>query len=564
MDALLKSFVDKVHVHATVPSDESHENGDCIARHLIPVLTSTATIDVKSKALCTLSFLKYDDAAARAIRNDGGILGTLKFMLSNAPEKVSSDCILHACDVLSVADADFLQQTMSTLTLEPPMPVVLNWCSSLPCNRPNNLLAFVSLCAENEDLLKELKKHNPIEWINDYVTAWKDSFKPEEILFAIKSSFVLFGSSGFMFKRWWRGSGSFLMDAFCRYSLDHPRRMTPVIEIIYIFTSHLPWTTIIPLTTRMLDALSEEISDAAAVSKMISILHNESVLSRCIQHDILTSILFARGTEGFLAMNLPGRQDFCDYMVRAAYDRKNTQKMATKEMFDTLYRVNDAPTRTKRALLYALGVERESICSNFSNLLMDNHDASSHLDCVTNLDSLLCEHFEFIAANPQCVTGDVMICGHPPHLLFHCIEDLIGKAPLDKTLTGVCIRKFLRNSIVDIQNNGNNTHGTLLYLSHIKNIYGIHNVRWVDPPPRDRMMGSTCPITLEVMHCPVVASDGNTYDIRGILCLLRQTNPRSPLTRKPLERSVIFNRSLQHFEEHMSREKFLRCAQSEC
>lgn len=554
MDALLKSFVDKVHVHATVPNSDLPEGGECIARHLIPVLTSaTATIDVKGKALCTLSFLRYDDATARAIRNDGGILGTLKFMLTYSPEKVPKDFILHACDVLSVADAPSLQKSMSALASETPMPVLLKWCSLLPCNCPNNLLAFVSLCAENDDLLKELKKCNPIDWINDYIASWRDNLKPLEILFAIKSSFVLFGSSVLMFKRWWRGSGSFLMDAFCKYSLQHPGELTPVIEIIFIFTSHLPRSTVIPLTQCMLDALSKEVVDAATVTKLISILYNESISSRCLRHESLTSVFFERGVAYFMSMSLIEREDFCEYMILAVYARKSAQRMATEDMFATLYDLKDEPTRTKRALLYALGVESGSIGPRFSSLLMDNHDASPHADCVTNLDSILCEHFENMVSNPGCVARDVFIGGTPPHLLFHCIEDLIGSASLDKTRIGVRIRKYLRNTIVDIQNNGNATHGTLLYLSHIRSTYGIHNVRWVEPPQRDRMVGSTCPITLETMHCPVVASDGFTYDIRGILCLLRQTNPRSPITREPLEPRLVFNRSLQHFEEHMSR-----------
>jgi hypothetical protein len=47
-----------------------------------------------------------------------------------------------------------------------------------------------------------------------------------------------------------------------------------------------------------------------------------------------------------------------------------------------------------------------------------------------------------------------------------------------------------------------------------------------------------CPITLQIMTDPVIGSDGRTYERTAILQWLR-TNPHSPITREPMNRSAL-------------------------
>jgi len=68
-----------------------------------------------------------------------------------------------------------------------------------------------------------------------------------------------------------------------------------------------------------------------------------------------------------------------------------------------------------------------------------------------------------------------------------------------------------------------------------------------------------CPITFDKLRDPVVASDGNTYERHAIQAVLQSPNPRSPLTREPLESIVFPNRALKkRIEEH--EEEVLRIA----
>ena len=63
----------------------------------------------------------------------------------------------------------------------------------------------------------------------------------------------------------------------------------------------------------------------------------------------------------------------------------------------------------------------------------------------------------------------------------------------------------------------------------------------------------SCPITLALMKDPVVASDGHPYE-RAALHLHMQRDPRSPITREPLNAAVFPNRVLLHVlrQHHLS------------
>ena len=98
------------------------------------------------------------------------------------------------------------------------------------------------------------------------------------------------------------------------------------------------------------------------------------------------------------------------------------QTSISKDIYEAFYvgLVDDA-TRKKRALLYTLGVSTRHLKSQFENLLKDNQEPD------TELDSVLCAHFEEMITNPRFVLDDGIVrYGEPPHLLFHCIENLIG------------------------------------------------------------------------------------------------------------------------------------------
>lgn len=60
-----------------------------------------------------------------------------------------------------------------------------------------------------------------------------------------------------------------------------------------------------------------------------------------------------------------------------------------------------------------------------------------------------------------------------------------------------------------------------------------------------------CPLTLELMSDPVVASDGHSYERKAIEAVLLRESPTSPLTREDLLPSLVPNHALRkRIEEH--------------
>jgi len=66
-----------------------------------------------------------------------------------------------------------------------------------------------------------------------------------------------------------------------------------------------------------------------------------------------------------------------------------------------------------------------------------------------------------------------------------------------------------------------------------------------------------CPLTLEIMDDPVIASDGHTYERHAIL---QTRNSLSPMTREPIDKTkLIPNRALknaiQRYNEENEKQK---------
>jgi hypothetical protein len=64
---------------------------------------------------------------------------------------------------------------------------------------------------------------------------------------------------------------------------------------------------------------------------------------------------------------------------------------------------------------------------------------------------------------------------------------------------------------------------------------------------------ASCPITLEAMHFPVLASDGNSYELDAIMKHITSSSSTSPLTREEMRPFYYFNASLYRTEASLFR-----------
>ena len=163
------------------------------------------------------------------------------------------------------------------------------------------------------------------------------------------------------------------------------------------------------------------------------------------------------------------------------------------------------------------------------------------------LDRTLCEVFERIRERPEHVCFPLRVHGSPSALLFHVI-DLVAPPPLVSTTAfAERVREYLTEEI--LSGRSLETSGDLQYCEDLRTRYALDDVR----VPRDTHDATeserfaacvpTCPITLQRMHCPVIASDGHTYELVALARSVRNgAGVTSPPTREDLQSWVVFNR----------------------
>ena len=149
-----------------------------------------------------------------------------------------------------------------------------------------------------------------------------------------------------------------------------------------------------------------------------------------------------------------------------------------------------------------------------------------------SLDDVICSHFEAIMKDPHLILQNVRLVGTPlsSSLLFHTIHLLFRRSTrfpkLDKAL-----RSFL---IEQVALHKEHYH----YCCQISRDFDLNLTLEEHFQPVFR---AECPITMQCMHMPVVASDGNTYEAAAIIQHLHQQH-RSPLTREELSDLIVYNR----------------------
>lgn len=169
-------------------------------------------------------------------------------------------------------------------------------------------------------------------------------------------------------------------------------------------------------------------------------------------------------------------------------------------------------------------------------------------DCPESdaLDEVLWNLFlQGFSKDPCRMVEPFTIHGKPPRLLLHLARDLLGDsigAPRRKsnkrhTRTERVIMNTLQGQVEEaIQEGG----VSALHAREVAAHFGI------EYEPQEEEMDSeiTCPITLVHMHCPVILSDGHTYELAAIVRCTSTTFPWiSPVTREELEPWMVYNRA---------------------
>lgn len=553
MNALLKSFVNKVHLHAT--ASEVCEDAEEVVKYLLPVLSCSGEMEVKVRALYTLSRVHHRTESSLRHDPSGAVLdAVLDFVAGNRPSGVPSPCIRDVCDLVLAAELAVVRDACSQRG-EQIVSTLWTWFSSAP---PDRFFPFVSLCtvAELDEGVHTIRN------MDRYIRCWGSGISRsiEHTLLAIRVAVPLLGTED-AFEVWWRTSGHDLCETYSRFaSVIDGTADTTATDVLLMVTEHVPFDTPIPLCvpSQIMDACCNDVlrkddvedglvSSVEKVSRLLA--QNRSLQAQFLAHEAFVVRYCHTVLERFQTLNPVARNTALDLLTAVA---TVGNILIQEDVIDALYRLDDHETAYRRSLLFAYGMPTSRVVGEFARLLSFCEQGSDEND--TSLDCVLCNHFDTLVEQPRHVVG-VDVDGNARHVLFHCISNLLGDVPLGTSYVSNMMRTFLEDGIASVWEQSR-SRGTLLYIEHLRNTYDLtggsesgglpEEDRWRMITPKYCI--PTCPITLEAMHCPVVASDGHTYELSAIAKVLRGTG-KSPLTREELRPWVVFNRAMHSADE---------------
>lgn len=122
--------------------------------------------------------------------------------------------------------------------------------------------------------------------------------------------------------------------------------------------------------------------------------------------------------------------------------------------------------------------------------------------------------------------------------LLHTLDVVLGSTPVPES--------SLRTAVIEYLQSARERYSSPMVKRYIHDhcvAYGIETDERFDEPCSSNSV--TCPISLDVFRCPVVASDGYSYELASLL-RYAWTAPSfsSPMTREPLSSTVTYNRTL--------------------
>lgn len=264
-------------------------------------------------------------------------------------------------------------------------------------------------------------------------------------------------------------------------------------------------------------------------------------------------------------------------------------------LVERLYRTDDEPTRLCRGALLSMCGATEHVLPHLGALLrccFEEEEAEARTPSAQRSSppstitpaALLRAHVEThvvaVAQQPALLAWPLDVQGDAGSLLV-ALADTFLDGPAPAVLTAAARRQLAAPSErSDASLSGRVAHlllsaaktlrgstephcGAEGYCRHLISLLGLDDDAARRSSPllgdTDHTLSSLladcvafCPISLQPMHCPVVASDGNTYELRCLVSLFRAAQggspPPSPLTRAPLTPLVTFNRQLVQTE----------------
>lgn len=544
MNALVESFVNKVCTHVTT-SDTSDINA---IEHLVPMIRTSTPIPVVQKIMSTLCHLSNSNM--ETLGSNSILKRIVYYVLHTSIYDMPLDLVDNICEILYFTDSTTLNTVMSQYKRS---IKVYNHCIRILLglhikgSSLNLLFSFVGKLNAQRDTLEELVQHIPVLTTLITQDALFEEQNVEWIVLAFKELIHIVSHNKNLTLTFWKEIGQLMMQAIGLYrerELIHSTILTDSIHNLlkYHDDVNLSFVSDPAICQGICKDLNEIGTDV-----ILKLTDSMSVCPTLVEHMIsmnwkdLMSTFYVKYLEGFYTLSASGKKGGLVYiqnMDRAVLMHSLGDGIS---LHRALFSLKDEDTLLSRCYIYSNNTDTTDLVWDMKSLLRINGEREFIL-----LDISLEAHFDKIVKSQlQMLDVHCVISGSlNGDILFHLFEYVMGNRSLTTGGVDTAMKKYLIRSIVKAREYL--TYGMEKYCMYINETYQLEIDTHIPPLYWTEHLTTTCPISLDAIHCPVSASDGHTYELEFIMRHFEKTSGvcTSPMNRSPLVGILFANRCL--------------------
>lgn len=546
MDALLQSFVRKVHTHSlTAPQDVATIDS---VHHLLSVISRpNLCSSVAVSALGAIhSAVEYDPSSFLACDGPSVVLAVDHESLPHEAKM----CIVR---ILALLDDVTLVDGIRRIGAPWVVPRVMTLHTSMGEAGAHRSFELAEQLLIHGETRGPLLACRPItHFMQLMTTSLLDHPSSSHRALNVINGLVHTRCEA---QQFWRQGGSFLIQAIVR----HRKNGVPTHGLLKAVSNIAAMDVSLAneslaVTEDLALIFMAELDEGTDVQHFIDLTSLPGIGQRLMAYPVVLQhyVVFLLQTLGDHTPDDKLCRALCQLNVMIPMDRANISFQVQHHIYRIFgttcssHRETSLETRIQAAIAVCKSSITESVARIFPSLL----------EMVTaeqvELDVEMLHHVECMIDDPAVVVRPLRVHGHTGDVLFHTMPLIVGKGAVLTTSskTSTRLRQHLEAHVRSVLGEPHPHPALVLYCRELIQTHGLDIDAVPEVPPHP--CTATCPVTMEHMHCPVAASDGHTYELQALVEVHRNRSigdgARSPMTRESLESWVVYNRRLVETE----------------
>lgn len=545
MEALVRSFVKNVHKRVTTMDSVDAllhlPEYDVVIRNLLPMLHTGTAPDVVEKILvCLVESIHHMPAC---FDECGGLRKMLRFMAVYPKETLGEVARLHACRIVgSVPSLSLAEAAAHDCSI---ISNLVQWHLSLKEAAFYNLFTLVEALCFHPQTRREI-----VTAVSPYAQLLESSIHHVAVSKLDCATVLRVLVKLLRIHNTEHGMDESVLDTFCASPLEAVIRATVqhkldtdsyLLDLLYFLSEHKKLDSVLcnlkGISSGIFEIIGMNMIRCAEDYNAVCLMCDERFLSHATRHSTFVATFLFSLLKHYNDLKSRRRNAlqvcYCMAMENAWFPLRHLIE---------LYQLPEDEYLIDRVSVASIGMSTWRIVPHFDKILnIVKHCPTD--GSVSLVDETLHRHFQSMVKTPFHILGELNVHGQgSTNLLFHTILSVITTVPLCTPKLSVAVKDFLCDSIQKLPRDV--SFSTTRYCAELINQFNLDL-----PLPATTVNASclTCPITLDSMHLPVVASDGVSYELSAIVKVFR-TIPQSPMTREMLKHWVVVNRGLMEQE----------------